>query len=193
MKRRNRPAIVKERRATVLAGLIILQALCALFFIGDVITDLGEGGDLDDLHFALESLAAVALVAGVAFLMLELRRLLLRMGDMDTGLKVARGQMAEVMDGFFDDWNLTEAECDIAIMILKGLDNEEIARVRNTAPGTVRAQVTNIYAKSDVHSRNQFVGLFMEELMSGDFGAGDTPEAHPPVADGALRDQRQPQ
>ncbi len=61
-------------------------------------------------------------------------------------------------------------ERDIALMVLKGLDNEDIAKVRNTASGTVRAQTTRIYAKSDTHSRAQFISLFMEELMSGDFG-----------------------
>lgn len=168
------PGRTKERRATTLAGIIILQALCALFFIGDVITDLREGAHLDDLHLGLESIAAIALIAGVAFLLLELRRLLARMEDMDAGLMVARGQMALVMDRFFEEWRLTEAERDVALMILKGLDNEAIARVRNTALGTVRAQATGIYAKSGVHGRAQFVSLFMEELMSGDFGAAET-------------------
>jgi DNA-binding CsgD family transcriptional regulator len=180
MKRPKRIAKTKERRATALAGIIILQALCALFFIGDIITDFREGGHLDDLHLGLEALAAVVLIWGVMFLMVELRRLLARMGDMDAGLMVARGQMAEVMDRFFDDWNLTEAERDIAIMILKGLDNESIGQVRRTASGTVRAQATSIYSKSDTHGRAQFVSLFMEELMSGDFGAAGAPDDHQP-------------
>lgn len=161
------------RRPTVLAGIILMQALCALFFIGDVIADVRDGEHLDDLHLGLEMFAALALIAGVLFLMLELRRLLVRMGDMDAGLKVARGQMAEVMNRFFGEWNLTEAERDVALMILKGLDNEAIAQVRSTAPGTVRAQTTSIYAKSNTQGRPQFVSLFVEELMSGDFGADD--------------------
>ena len=173
MRRSNRSVDATGRRPTVLAGIILMQALCALFFIGDVIADVREGDHLDDLHLGLEMFAAVALIAGVLFLMLELRRLLARMGDMDAGLKVARGQMAEVMNRFFEDWNLTEAERDVALMILKGLDNEAIAQVRNTATGTVRAQATSIYSKSDTHGRPQFVSIFVEELMSGDFSTGD--------------------
>lgn len=169
----------RERRATVLASLILLQALCALFFIGDVITDLGQGEQLDELHLALEALAAVALIGGVVFLMVELRRLLSRLGDMDAGLRVARGQMVQVMDRFFDDWNLTESERDVAMMILKGLDNATIAQVRNTAPGTVRAQGTRIYAKSGAHGRAQFLSLFMEELMCGDFDAAPGADGTP--------------
>ncbi|HEY9040119.1 MAG TPA: helix-turn-helix transcriptional regulator [Roseovarius sp.] len=169
MKRPKRSVRARGRRATGLACLIVLQSLCALFFIGDVITDVLAGVKPYDVHLTIETLASVTLIGGVAFMMVELRRLLARMDDMDTGLKVARGQMAEVMDEFFDDWNLTAAERDVALMILKGLDNDAIARVRNTASGTVRAQATSIYSKSGTHGRAQFTSLFMEELMSGDF------------------------
>lgn len=169
------PAKTKERRAAVLAGLILLQALCALFFIGDVIEDFREDGHLDDPHLLLESVAAVALVGGVIFLMLELRGLLSRMSDMQTGLDIARGHLAEVIKAFFDEWKLTAAERDVAIMILKGLDNDTIAQMRNTASGTVRAQATSVYAKSATDGRAQFITLFMEELMAGEMGHDDFP------------------
>lgn len=66
MKLRIWPAKTKKRRATVLAGLILLQAMCALFFIGDVIEDFREDGHLDNPDLLLESVAAAALVAGVS-------------------------------------------------------------------------------------------------------------------------------
>ncbi|MAN62496.1 MAG: LuxR family transcriptional regulator [Parvibaculum sp.] len=164
------------KRTMMLVGIILMQVLSALFFIGDVIADIRDGEYLDNVHLGLEAFASVALIAGVLFLMLELRRLLTRMGDMDAGLKIARGQMVEVMNRFFDEWNLTQAERDVALMILKGLDNESIAQVRNTAAGTVRAQATSIYSKSDTQGRSQFVSLFVEELMSGDFSSDATDE-----------------
>ena len=165
------PARTRERRATVIAGLILLQALSALFFIGDVIEDFRGGGHLDNPHLLLETVAAVALIAGVIFLMIELRRLLSRMADMQTGLDIAHGQLASVIEGFFEDWNLTNAERDVAFMILKGLDNDTIAQVRNTAPGTVRAQATSIYAKSATDGRAQFISLLVEELLAGSFAS----------------------
>lgn len=165
------PAKTRERRATVLAGIILLQALCALFFIGDVIEDFREGGVFADPHLSLELIVAVALIAGVIFLMIELRGLLSRMSDMQTGLEIAHGHLAEVIQGFFEDWNLTKAERDVALMMLKGLDNDTIARVRNTASGTVRAQATSIYAKSSTDGRAQFISLFVEELLAGDINA----------------------
>ncbi len=139
MKRPAWSLISKERRAAVLAGTIVLQAICALFFIGDVVADFRHSQGSGGVHFSVETVAAVALLGGVVVLMVELRRLLTRMDEMDTGLRAASGQMAEVMNGFFQSWNLTGAERDVAIMILKGLDNETIAQVRNTAPGTKSA------------------------------------------------------
>lgn len=173
MKLRLWPGKTKERRATILAGLILLQALCALFFIGDVIEDFREDGHLDNPHLLLESVAAAALIAGVVFLMIELRGLLSRMSDMQIGLEIAHGHLADVIENFFDEWNLTIAERDVAIMILKGLDNDAIAQVRNTASGTVRAQATNIYSKSATDGRAQFISVFVEELMAGDIRSGN--------------------
>ncbi|WP_050929106.1 helix-turn-helix transcriptional regulator [Aestuariivita boseongensis] len=167
------PAKTKERRATILAGLILVQALCALFFIADVIEDLRLDGRIDGPHMVLEFVAAVALVGGVIFLMIELRGLLARMSDMQTGLDIAHGHLADIIEGFFDEWGLTDAERDVAIMILKGLDNDAIARVRNTAAGTVRAQATRIYAKSRTDGRAQFISLFVEELLAGNTQLGD--------------------
>ena len=164
------PARKGERRATVLAGLILLQAMCALFFVGDVIEDFRVDGSGSDTHLILEAAVVLALLSGVAFLMVELRSLLARMSDMETGLSIARGQVVQVMQAFFEDWGLTNAEREVAVMILKGLDNDTIADVRNTASGTVRAQATSIYAKSATSGRAQFISLFVEELMVGEIG-----------------------
>lgn len=57
------------------------------------------------------------------------------------------------------------------MMILKGLDNDAISQVRNTATGTVRAQATNIYAKSATEGRAQFISLFVEEILAGGIGS----------------------
>ncbi|TYO89092.1 hypothetical protein [Oceanicella actignis] len=90
----------RERRAATLAAIIAAQALCAMFFIGDVIVDYAETGHLDEVHMAVEAFAALALSGGVAFQMVELRRLLARMDSMETGLRAARGEMAQLVEGF---------------------------------------------------------------------------------------------
>ena len=176
MKRHVLTAKGRERRAAVLSVIIVVQALCAAFFIADVVEDIRVSVDGERLHIGLEAVAAVALVGGVLFLMVELRRILTRLAHMDTALQVARGRLSEVIEGFFEDWALTPAERDVATMVLKGFDNDAIARFRNTAPGTVRAQTAGIYAKSGTEGRAQFVSLFVEELMVGEIAGADGPD-----------------
>ena len=158
--------VTTERRAATLAALIVLQALCAMFFVGDVIVDFNDRGDRGDVHIVIEAMAAVALTVGVLYLMFELRRLLLHMESMDLGLRAARGEMFAIIQGFFDAWALSAAERDVALLLLKGLDNETIASVRGTAKGTVRAQSASIYAKAGVDGRAQLISLFLEELLA---------------------------
>ena len=159
---------------------LLLQGLCALFFMADVMIDLNDGDHLDHLHMFLEAVAALSLSGGVIFLMFELRRMLARMDTMTTGLRAARGEMAHLLDDFFDRWALTPSERDVALMVLKGIDNDTIASLRGTAPGTVRAQCTRIYAKAGVDGRAQLFSIFMEELLAGDHPltpSGDTSPA----------------
>ena len=162
---RHFPALKRERRAMALAALILLQALCAMFFIGDVVIDLSQGDHLDDLHLILEAIAALALSAGVIYLMRELRDLINRMAAMELGIRAARGDMSDLIDTFFDQWRLTPSEREIALMVLKGIDNDSIAKMRGTAQSTVRAQCTRIYAKAQVDGRAQLLSIFMEELL----------------------------
>lgn len=162
----------RERRAMMLAVVILLQAICAIFFIGDVIIDLFQNGHLDMVHMTLEVFAAVALLAGVIYLMYELRNLLERMDAMDVGIRAAGGEMAILVEAFFDKWQLTSSEREIAFYILKGIDNEAIAKMRGTAQSTVRAQCAQIYKKSEVDGRAQLLSVFMEEL----FHAGEANE-----------------
>lgn len=168
MNKRPFPKGKRERRALTIAAIILLQALTAMFFVGDVFFDLRAGNDLDVIHSTLELIAALALTAGVALLMFELRDLFHRMAEMDVGLQAARGGMADLINAFFDDWQLTPSEREIALFILKGVDNETIAGMRGTAQSTVRAQSARIYAKAKVDSRAQLLSIFMEELLSSE-------------------------
>lgn len=169
-----------ERRAIALAAIIMLQALCAAFFIGDAFLDLGSVDQAGLGHLGLELLVTLALTLGVIVLMIELRFVLRRVEKMECGLRAARGEMTHIINVFFDEWGLTPSERDVAQMIIKGLDNEAIARLRGTASGTVRAQTARIYAKAGVDGRSQLISLFMEELLCGDVDSSPVAEAAQP-------------
>ncbi len=159
------PASTRKRRATTLAGLIIVQAICAMFFLGDLLFDLSDGDSSDNVHLIFEAIATIILASGVVYMMRELRELFNRVDAMEFGIRAARGEMAQLIETFFDQWQLTPSEREIALLVLKGIDNDSIAKMRGTAKGTVRAQCTQIYAKAQVDGRSQFLSVFLEELL----------------------------
>ena len=52
-----------------------------------------------------------------------------------------------------------------ALFALKGCDVAEIAQLRGAAQGTVRAQLSQVYAKAGVTSQAGLVSLFLEDLL----------------------------
>lgn len=154
-------------RARWIAAVVCLQAIAAVFFVADEIADIASGtGSL--VHLVVEGMIAAALMLGVVLNAWHLRELLADAGRARATIQAASGAMAELMTLRFSEWRLTGAEADVALLALKGFNTDEIARFRNAAPGTVRAQLARIYAKADVRSRAGLVGLFIEDLMSGE-------------------------
>ena len=142
-----------------------LQAIAASFFLVDVIADTRAEGP--GSHVIAEALAVLALCAGVLFGALELRRLLRRTRRQDEALAVAAGALADLVQQRFRDWGLTDAERNVALLALKGFDSNEIAGLRGASPGTVRAQLAQVYAKAGVSSRAALVSLFFDDLLDG--------------------------
>jgi len=80
-------------------------------------------------------------------------------------LSAASGAFTEAMMAEFERWGLTPAERDVALLSLKGCEVAEIAQLRGSAAGTVRAQLARVYAKAGVSGRAQLASLFIEELL----------------------------
>jgi DNA-binding CsgD family transcriptional regulator len=66
-----------------------------------------------------------------------------------------------------DRWSLTEAEREIALLLLKGLAHKEIAGVRSTSERTVRQQALSLYRKAGLAGRNELAAFFLEDLLAG--------------------------
>jgi DNA-binding CsgD family transcriptional regulator len=156
------------RRLAVLLLAIALQAVCALFFLADVVFDMIADGEAGNSlpHNAVELAAAVGLALGVVFLVHELRKLLARQAHMAGQIKVASGAFHDLLEARFEDWGLTPSERDVALLLVKGLSIAEIAGLRGSAEGTVKAHCNKIYAKAKVTGRAELVSLFIEDLMS---------------------------
>lgn len=149
--------------------LMLFQSACTFFFVMDIIGDLAEmpPGEALTLHLSGELFANVGLVLAIIVEGLALRRLLLQQANAQRALSAAAGALNELMLAYFDDWGLTPAEADVATFTIKGYSIAEIARIRQSAEGTIKSQLNAIYRKSGLAGRGQLVSLLIEDLMSG--------------------------
>ena len=82
--------------------------------------------------------------------------------------------LGDAIDEQFKRWNLTEAEREVALLLLKGLSLKEIAQVRSTSERTIRAQARALYGKAGVTGRAALSAFFLEDLMAP-IGPVETP------------------
>lgn len=157
----------RTKRTATLTVLILLQALAAVFFVADAITDILT--EELDWHVAVEVIVAIALGVGIVFGALEIRRSIKQLHRSEEVLFAVRGAFFELINNHFEQWKLTPAEREVAFLAIKGFDIAEIARLRNAAPGTVRAQLSNVYRKSGVTNRTELLSVFIDELLVEDF------------------------
>lgn len=157
-------------RRWAIALVLMVQVFCAGFFFYDIfITLVGVPVAPVPWHIyeLIEIGAAVGLIFGVIFAALALRRSLRDAARMQSQLRVASGAFMDLMEDAFAEWGLTPAERDVALFAIKGLSTQEIAAMRTTSEGTVKAQTAAIYRKAGVSGRPQLLSLFIEDLMDG--------------------------
>ena len=143
-----------------MASVIGLQAFCALVFIWEIVVSvLGLPFNLVpwSLFELVEIGAAVGLLLGIIVGGMVLRNTARRAEAAETRLRAASREFMELLEERFLEWGLTPAERDVALFAFKGLSTAEIAGMRNTSEGTVKAQLlyeisTPAYLNPDVVS-----------------------------------------
>ncbi len=162
------------RRPLFLILLMVLQFACVIFFAWDVFTDLPADGTIhwDDTHLIAEALATVVLVLGIVIEWQYMGQLLRRQAEAERALNVAAGHLHELIEQYFNDWNLTPSEADVAMFALKGASIQEIAEMRGSKEGTIKAHLNGIYRKAGVSGRAQLLSLLVEDLMGAPLGEG---------------------
>lgn len=159
----SRTRLRKRLRLANWSLLVLLQGISALFFIGDVSTEILYGGLV--IHTVLEGVATLALVFGVGLGAVEVWKTARSATEAEESLRVARAAFSARVRDQFAAWALSPSEADVALLMLKGFDIAEIAEIRQTAQGTVRAQLSSIYRKSGHASRGRFVSAFLDVLI----------------------------
>lgn len=165
----------------VLAALFVMIAV----LVGiDLITDLRGGTTL--AHVALELLVVAIGFAAAGAIALRLRRaahqaqeLRAHAAQLAEHLRASQDEAARwrrdaaelvaglsaAIDAQFARWQLTPAEQEIALLLLKGLSHKEIAQVRAVSETTVRQQARSLYRKAGLSGRNDLAAFFLEDLL----------------------------
>lgn len=156
------------KRTWVLIVLLVVQLACAMFVVADMLTSV-IGMRRAPLSWQLRELlemgAAIGLLLGVVFGAVALKQAFAARWRAEQSLAQVQMAFRDHLDACFGTWALTPAERDVAMFSIKGLSIQEIAHMRDTSEGTVKAQCNAIYRKAGVTGRGQFMSLFLDDLL----------------------------
>jgi DNA-binding CsgD family transcriptional regulator len=164
---------------TRLWAITALIAGVALLLIREIIEE-PQSTPLDLLLELIDIVPIVLTSVGVVLLFLITRRQHDEHLQLIRDLEVARIQgqrwrtearsllngLGEAIDVQFSRWNLTDAEREVALLLLKGLSLKEIAAIRNSSERTVREQARSIYGKTGLTGRAALSAFFLEDLLA---------------------------
>lgn len=151
-----------------LRGIFAIQAICVALFFSSTLAEVFQVEPSwinEDIRLLVRFLAAIGLVLGTIMGWSTLRQSLHIARETERKLKDASSAFMDVMQEHFEQWGLTPAESDVALFSLKGMTVSEIAALRGTSNGTVKAQTNAIYRKAGVSGRPQLLSIFIDDLI----------------------------
>lgn len=119
-----------------------------------------------EMRESLEILCSFTLLLGVVgsiLLVVAGSKHILRV---NTQLDAAAGEFQTHIERQFAEWHLTPSEKGVALLVIKGFSNGEIAKLRGTTQSTIKSQVTSIFRKAKLTSRLQLVVCVIEDVVT---------------------------
>jgi DNA-binding NarL/FixJ family response regulator len=130
-------------------------------------------------HLLTEAAVMLAAFAGAAILWRQLRSARQEAKRLSVDLVAARQEaerfrneardalrgLGEAIDRQFIRWQLSPAEREVGLLLLKGLSHKEVAAARSTSETTIRQQALAIYRKSGLRNRSELSAFFLEDLL----------------------------
>jgi DNA-binding CsgD family transcriptional regulator len=159
---------LKQKRNTIVS--LVLFTTVTFLIAWDLAFDYGEGASL--VHLVVESALFLVALSGSVILWLQLRQTRIDLADAIGEADQWRRESRELIRGLavaiehqFERWELTKAEAEVGLLMLKGLSHKEIAQVRDTSERTIREQARAVYRKSGLSGRSALSAYFLEDLL----------------------------
>lgn len=153
--------------------------LLVILVTGTVDLILDRPADLLSGHVLYEAAMIAAALGGVTWLWLGWwrarrevaalhRSVAARQAERDAwraDAERALAGFAQAIDARFEAWQLTPAEREVALGLLKGKSHKEIAATSGRSERTVRQHAIAVYGKSGLGGRAELAAFFLEDLM----------------------------
>lgn len=166
---------LSERRLRVLIALVLAASIVG----GAVDLVLDAPDSLLSFHVIFELVLITTAVAASWFFwfgwyrsrrsLMETRRVLERHTVERDAWRASAHQalvgLGEAINHRFAAWNLTTAEMEIALQLLKGRSHKQIAFDTGRSERTVRQHAVAVYEKSGLGGRAELAAFFLEDLM----------------------------
>ncbi len=177
-----------ETRTRWVLGVFGVGAFVALMTL-EVVTDEGGVTAAELLLGVLEFVLSAVAIGGIVLLSQRMQSQHDDRLQLMRDLKVAEAEgrawrdqaksyvagLGAAIESQFEDWELTEAEREVGLLMLKGFTHQEVAALRATTAATTRQQAHGIYRKSKLPNRTAFAAYFMEDLLPMSQSAGSPP------------------
>lgn len=164
-----------QRLVNVAMGLYgVIFMLIAL----DILSDYSDG--IEWSHLFIELLVLMIAVVGLSIFWLKYyQSTQSTLHTLQTDLVAAnnetqrwRDESRDLIAGLgieiqkqFMRWELTHAEAEVGLLLLKGFSHQEIANIRSASERTVREQARALYRKAGVSGRSSLSAFFLEDLL----------------------------
>jgi DNA-binding NarL/FixJ family response regulator len=73
--------------------------------------------------------------------------------------------LGQAVDAQFRTWQLTPAEREVALLLLKGYSHKHVASATGRSERTARQHATAVYHKAGLGSRAELAAYFLEDLL----------------------------
>ena len=147
---------------------------------------LDSPAEANGFHLAFESALLALSIGTIAWLWIgwaRTRRALAGITEVATSRSAERDAwraraetllrgLGEAIEAQCQRWNLSAAERETALMLLKGYGHKEIAELLGKSERTVRQQAIAVYRKSGLAGRAQLSAFFLEDLLLPSSTAG---------------------